>query len=717
MDEKTARKYILDITPDITREFAELKFKEINILLKANMIANLNMRFKVSLHVLCDLISEMIQFDSAVLYLRDNDLNLLSPIVVRGFPRGLPKPYAQGNLFAEWCQRFGKTFFIPFSTDPEVSCILGHADSKSLIAVPIDESNQIIGTIQLFSKEAGFFTQEDAKLLWLLMIQSEVLFRHFDDPDALEQTARPSASLSPSRLVQLHEQMAREIGRAQRRKTPVSLLLIEIDQWDDYRERYGHLRGEETFNELSAILTDEIRQIDTICRYTENRFALILAETDRKGGTVFAERLRETLNRRLFPDNTGERTVGLTLSAGLVTFPFDGKDKFALLQAGEEALHRARDAGGDRISKFPERVAEAVETDGNSRHLDLSRVTQAIHSVFNVERLLELVVEISMEALGAEKGSLLLAEEDTDEFTIKVACGFGKYAELIRNTRVSGDKTVTGWVASLQKPVVSGDIDDIQAVRKNLYKDYRNNSFLSIPIMDTTRTRGVLHLSNKAGGSIFTEEDLGRMLPLTEHLSAFLQDGFQFEKTQHSFSKKALSALAKMMESKDPYCANHSTQVAYYAKHLGQRMQMAEQDVEKLALSARLHDIGKIAIRCELFHKPARLNDEEIAIVRRHPFFSWKILDALSAEEDDVKNTILQHHERLNGSGYPYGLIGEQIPLPSRILSVADAYVSLTSERPHRPAFTKNDALKEMHREGGEHYDAQVLQRLSELVQ
>ncbi len=717
MDERTARKYILEITPDITREFAELKFKEINILLKTHMISNLSMRFNVSLNVLCDLLNEMIPFDSAVLYLRDNDLNRLTPLVVRGFRGGLPEAYAQGNLFAQWCQRFGKTFLVPFSTDPEVRSALEYGDSQSLIAVPIYESNLIIGTLQLFSKKARFFTVEDAKLLWLLAIQSEGLFRRYDDPEALEETAQARASVPASTLVQLHEQMAREIGRAQRRKTPVSLLLLEIDKWDDYLKQHGHLRGQETFNELQTILKDEMRQIDTLGPYRESRLALILAETDRKGGLLFAQRLRKAFDRRLFFDSAGERTVRLSLSAGLVTFPFDGQDEGGLLQAAEDALHRAKDSGGNRIGQLTPRGTGRTPTEENSRHVDLGRVTRVIHSVFDVDRLLELVIEIAMEALGAEKGSLLLADDETEEFTIRVAAGFGQYAELIRNTRVSGTQTVTGWVAAQQAPVVSSNIDDIHGVQKNLSKDYRNNSFLSVPILDAARTRGVIHLSNKADGSNFTEEDMGRMLPLAEHLSAFLREGFQFEKTQQRFSRKALSALVTMMEAKDPYCANHSAHVAEYAERLGRRMQMAQQDVEKLALSARLHDIGKIAIHCDLFHKTARLNDEEIAIVRRHPFFGWKILDALSTEEPYVKNIILQHHERLNGSGYPYGLIGEQIPLPSRILSVADAYVSLTSKRPHRPPFTQQHALREMHGEAANHYDAQVLHHLSALIQ
>jgi len=145
-------------------------------------------------------------------------------------------------------------------------------------------------------------------------------------------------------------------------------------------------------------------------------------------------------------------------------------------------------------------------------------------------------------------------------------------------------------------------------------------------------------------------------------------------------------------------------------------MKLTKPAIERLTLSARLHDIGKIAIRSELYNKKGKLSEEETAVIRRHPFFSWKILDALATEEEEVKNTVLQHHERLNGSGYPYGLVGDQIPLPARILCVADTFVAMTSNRAWRKPFTKQAALKEMQNLADVHFDPKILQKLSEIV-
>jgi diguanylate cyclase (GGDEF)-like protein len=712
----TAKKYMLDISPDITKDFAARKYKEINILLKASMISNLNMEFKVSLHVLCDLVSEMIRYDRALLYLRDNDLDILTPFIARGFPSKISEPLQQGNLFAEWCLRSGKTFFIPFSSDAKVNKQLEAAEAQSMISVPIYESNNIIGTLQLFGKDQNFFSEEDAKLLWLLMIQSEALFRNYDGEARLDALSPLGKSQGQANLSQFHEQLEREIGRAERRKNPMSLLLIEIDRWNEYNRQYSHLKGEQTLNEISSILMNQARQIDMVCRYGENRFALILTETDRKGGLIFADRLRETIGRHLFQNEKGERSVGLTISAGLVTFPFDAKEKLSLIQSMEQALYNAKERGGNQVTQFARQESMPLEREDQTQQLDLNRVTRTIHSVFNMERLIELLVEIAMETVKAEKGSLLLAEKGTAQFIIKAACGFGKYTDLIKNTRVPSEKTVTGWVAAHKAPVVSENIETIKDVHKNLYKDYKNDSFLSVPLMAGDKTLGVIHLSNKDDGEPFTGNDLKQVLPLSEHLAAFLQEGIRFEEAQKDFSKIALASLAMVLEDQDAYHAGHSERVARYSKEIATRMNLAPKEVEKLTLSAKLHDLGKIAIRRELYNKEGKLTEEETAIIRRHPFFSWKILDALVTEEEDVKNTILQHHEKLNGSGYPYGLVGEQIPLPSRILCAADTFVSMTSNRAYRKPFSKEEALKEMRGLANIHFDSEVIQKLSEVI-
>ena len=718
VNDQIAKNYILEVSPDITEEFALKKFREINILLKSNLISNLNMEFKVSLHVLCDLVREMIQYDKALLYLWDNDLERLTPYIVRGFSEKQAEQPSDGNLFSEWCLRYGKTLFVPFSSHPDVTSSLEEVNSKSMISVPIYESNNIIGTLQLYSHQLNFFSEDDAKLLWLLMIQSETLFRNYENLERISILSSQGRTTGQTNISQFHEQLEREIGRADRRKTPMSLLLIEADRMGEYTRKYGHLKGEGALNEIGSMIMNQIRQIDTFSRYGENRFALLLTETDRKGAAIFANRLTENIGRSLIQDENGEKTIRMTISAGLVTFPFDAKDKLPLIQAAEQTLHKAKESGGNQVCLYTELDSAPQTSELSAKHMDLDRITQTIDSIFNLDRLLELVVQICMGSLQSEKGSFLLYDKEHDCFILRVACGFGKYADLIKNTRVPAERTITGWVAALKEPVVSTNIEEITAVPKSLYKDYKNNSFLSVPLISEDKTIGVVHLSNKiSNDGIFTHDDLERILPLSEHLTHFLKQGISFEEAQYNFSKTALSFLAFMLEAKDPYNRNHSERVAGYAEKLARRMNLSQKEIEKLTLSARLHDIGKIAISDELFHKPGKLNEEETAAVRRLPFFSWKILDALSTNDEVVKNTVLKLHEKLDGSGYPYGLVGEQISLPSRILSVADTFVSMTSNRPYRPPFSQKDALQNMAALANIHYDPEVLQNLTEIIQ
>ncbi len=711
-----ADRYFLEISPDVTRDFATRNYQGINILFKANMITSLNMEFKVSLHVLCDLISEMISYDKALLYLWDNDMEQMVPYIARGFPGSLPEPLRHGNLFAEWCVEYGKTLYVPFSEHTEVARCLESLEARTMIGVPIYKNNNIIGTLQLFRKKRKGFTKEQAKLLWLLMIQSEALFRNFEEAEGIGSYSPMGQVLGHSSLSRFYDQLDREIGRAQRRKTPMSLLLVEIDQWNDYNGRFGHLWGEETLGRIHSIFLNQARQIDSLYRYGENRFALILTETDRKGGEIFADRLRSTIDNHRFPGDRENGDVHMTISGGLVTFPFDARVKLALIEAAEQTLQKALDSGGNRIAQYPSESRSIKRSEDPSQHIHLDRVTRTIHSIFNLDRLLEFVVSLAMETLHAGKGSLLLAGKEEDDFIIKVACGFGKNSELIKNSRIPSRGTVTGWVAALKKPVVVHDIDQVKEVHRNLYKDYRNNSFLSIPLVHRGRVQGVVHLANKEDGKTFTDDDLKRILPLGEKMSRFLSEGLRFEKTQQNFSKIALSSLATILEARDPYYQGHSEKVAHYARELALKLHMNAEAVDKLTLSARLHDIGKISIANELFNKPGALNEEEISIVRRHPFFSWKILDALTVEEEEVKNTILQHHEKLNGSGYPYGLVGDQIPLSSRILSVADTFVSMTSNRSYRPAFSQKETLKEMKNLGNIHFDPVIVNTLADMV-
>lgn len=162
------------------------------------------------------------------------------------------------------------------------------------------------------------------------------------------------------------------------------------------------------------------------------------------------------------------------------------------------------------------------------------------------------------------------------------------------------------------------------------------------------------------------------------------------------------------IESKDRYTQGHCERVADFACALAARVGMDERSLFWFRIGALLHDVGKLLIPAEVLNKPGRLDDEEWALVRRHPEAGVELLAGIDFPWD-VRPIVLSHHERWDGRGYPHGLAGEGIPLVARILTVADVYDALTSERSYKPAMSHADALAVMRRDAGTQFDPALL--------
>lgn len=157
-------------------------------------------------------------------------------------------------------------------------------------------------------------------------------------------------------------------------------------------------------------------------------------------------------------------------------------------------------------------------------------------------------------------------------------------------------------------------------------------------------------------------------------------------------------SLARSVEARHSSADQHSGQLADYAVKLGQNLGMTEEELEELRLGWLLHDIGKVAIPDRILLKPERLNTEETEIVRQHPVTGEKICAPLKSLRR-ILPIIRHHHERMDGSGYPDGLSGEEIPLKARIVQIADVYDALVKDRPYRAALSPEEALEILHHE------------------
>ena len=175
-----------------------------------------------------------------------------------------------------------------------------------------------------------------------------------------------------------------------------------------------------------------------------------------------------------------------------------------------------------------------------------------------------------------------------------------------------------------------------------------------------------------------------------------------------------VEAIAALYEKRDPYTAGHQRRVAQLACAIARKMGLPDEQIYGIRIIGVVHDIGKIAVPGDILTKPGRLSTEELGIIKTHPQVAYDVLKNLEFPWP-VAETILQHHERLDGSGYPNGISGEDIILEARILCVADVVESMVSHRPYRQALGMERAIREIVRNKGVLYDPAVTDACSKL--
>lgn len=176
-----------------------------------------------------------------------------------------------------------------------------------------------------------------------------------------------------------------------------------------------------------------------------------------------------------------------------------------------------------------------------------------------------------------------------------------------------------------------------------------------------------------------------------------------------------LRKIGEMVEQKDRYTHKHSSRVSHYAVKTAKKMNLGRARIHNLFIASILHDIGKINIPEEVLKKPAKLTDEEFALVKKHPGDGAEMLRQTAYA--DLADIVEQHHERVNGRGYPFGLKDEEILTEAKIIGVCDTFDAMTEDRAYRKAFTAEYAMKELKDLAGIQYDAAVVEAFEQVLQ
>ncbi|MGB9641581.1 MAG: HD domain-containing phosphohydrolase [Candidatus Ratteibacteria bacterium] len=198
----------------------------------------------------------------------------------------------------------------------------------------------------------------------------------------------------------------------------------------------------------------------------------------------------------------------------------------------------------------------------------------------------------------------------------------------------------------------------------------------------------------------------------------YLKEIEEYLKESHERLKKTLvgtvGALSTTVEKRDPLTAGHERRVAALAHAIALNLGMRQEDAEGILLTGLLHDVGKIVVPAEILNRPGKLNSYEYNIVKMHPLSGYEILKKIEFPWP-VAETVLQHHERLDGSGYPHGLKKDKIIFEAKILAVADSIEAMLSHRPYRKQKSLSEAIDELKQLKGKHFDEQVVEACIDL--
>lgn len=329
-----------------------------------------------------------------------------------------------------------------------------------------------------------------------------------------------------------------------------------------------------------------------------------------------------------------------------------------------------------------------------------------------INATLEMILEFASELFGATTCSLMLINEFSGELVIQSARGLDE--EIIRRTRIFIPSRIAGWVAQEGIPLLVEDIETDPRFRKrNLDARYNTKSLLSLPLKAGDEVLGVLNLNNKKNGEPFSNLDLRVGTFFVKRVAAFVENLYTDSWTEEDLGR-LLQSLDSLLSAERKYPKKDS-RLPQMMECLLEKLEVGEEEKGLGLYLSMIYDLGLMLVGNGVLEKMAPLSSLESSSIRAHPYITLDLLGDIEPSEE-VRRIILHHHERYDGSGYPDGLKGEEIPFLSRVLAVVDAWCAMTEKRPHRSALSYDAALEEIHKEAGKQFDPRVVEALAEIA-
>ncbi len=338
-------------------------------------------------------------------------------------------------------------------------------------------------------------------------------------------------------------------------------------------------------------------------------------------------------------------------------------------------------------------------------------VAAELNSSLRLHSLLKRIQRVICSIIEAEAASILVHTGDHLEFMVTEGGASGR----IESIPVPME-SIAGTIFLEEKTMIFNDLEKEKRHFKGVDRaaKFVTKNIVGSPIWAGDRKFGVIEVLNKEGG--FTEEDAEILESFARLIGRKLSSTIENERIKNLL-KEIVVAITTALDKRDKYTHQHSRNVAQISVMIGRKMGLSEKELEDLEVSAILHDIGKIGIPDSILLKPGRLTPEEFEYIKKHTIFGGEMLQKLKHVTESMIAGAVEHHERCDGSGYPYGKKCDEISLFGKIIAVADVYDALTAKRVYKEGWDKWRVL-EMLKEDAERgkFDKGVVEKLEELL-
>ncbi len=343
----------------------------------------------------------------------------------------------------------------------------------------------------------------------------------------------------------------------------------------------------------------------------------------------------------------------------------------------------------------------------------LYSVSESMSGTFSsVDQVLEKGLEIVAKSLECERVSIMFYDRPSNSLYVRAAKGLN--IEITKDLRIPVGQGISGKVFQLGSSLIVRDVNkELDESLRNQWF-YKTRSLISVPLFIQNEPFGVINTTDKIGDTLFTNDDLVILETIAKKISLNIENVILYESVYENLLE-TLMALVKTLEAKDPYTQRHSARVTYYAIETAGKLSCGEDKIETLRFAGYLHDIGKVGVRDTVLLKEGKLTDSEYKEIMKHPVIGEEIVKHLELLPEE-RAIIRSHHERWDGTGYPDGLKGEEIPYLARIIAVSDAYDAMTSSRPYRRAMPHEDAMEELMRCKGTQFDGEVVEAFALII-